>query len=142
MQNYKVKLRLLCRVFIRVVLSVIFAGIFYTGWMAVAIPVLQLGISSIVLTTIIWVTAPLVTAAGFATGVVISKLFLRSGEKSKFLNIFKWSLAGCAIGAGSVVWFGPMLIVFGMFLVGTASVALREIVRIRKESDERRNKTG
>jgi len=65
-----------------------------------------------------------------------------SAKAGKFLNIFKWSLAGCAIGAGSVVWFGPMLIVFGMFLVGTASVALREVVRIRKESDERRNKTG
>ena len=53
-------------------------------------------------------------------------------RKSKFLNIFKWSLIGCAIGAGAVVWFGPMLIVFGMFLVGMVSVALREIISLRR----------
>src|SRR4030042_4823991 len=124
--------KLLCGVSIRVILSVVFAGIFYTGWMGVSIPVLQLGISSIVLTTIIWVTAPIVTATGFATGIVIFELFTGTDKKSKFLNIFKWSLAGCAIGAGSFVWFGPMLIVSGVFLVGTAGIVIREIVRIKR----------
>jgi hypothetical protein len=135
-----VKLRPLCGVFIRVILSVVFAGIFYTGWMAVAIPVLKLvpskvegsRISIIVLKTIVWLAAPVVTALGFTAGVFIFELLQRT-RKSKFLNIFKWSLAGCAIGAGAVVWFGPMLIVFGMFLVGTASVALREIIRLRRD---------
>ena len=124
-------IRLLCGVFIRVIVSAVFAGIFYTGWMAVAITALKSGINSIVLKAIIWLTAPVVTALGFTTGVFIFEL-LPGTRKSKFLNIFKWSLAGCAIGAGTVVWFGPMLIVFGMFLVGTASVALREIIRLRR----------
>lgn len=137
-------IRTLCGVFIRVVLSVIFSGIFYTAWMAVFIAEFRLvpseaegsGLDSILLKTILWLAAPVVTALGFATGVFIFEL-LPGTRKSKFLNIFKWSLAGCAIGAGSVVWFGPMLIVFGMFLVGTASIALREFVIIKKTKDIR-----
>ena len=124
-------IRLLCGVFIRVIVSAVFAGIFYTGWMAVAITALKSGINSIVLKAIIWLTAPVVTALGFTTGVFIFEL-LPETRKSKFLNIFKWSLAGCAIGAGFVVWFGPMLIVFGMFLIGTAGIALREFVIIKR----------
>ena len=131
-------LRPLCGVFVRVILSVVFAGIFYIGWLAVAILALKSENAGTVLKAIIWLTAPLITAFGFATGVLIFELFPGTGEKSKFLNIFKWSLIGCAIGAGSVVWFGPMLIVFGMFLIGTASIALREIVRIKKQNKEDR----
>ncbi|MFQ6035559.1 MAG: hypothetical protein ACE5NM_06890 [Sedimentisphaerales bacterium] len=123
--------RPLCEVFIRVIFSIIFAGIFYIGWMAIAIPALKSGLESLILKAIIWLAAPLTTAAGFATGVAIFELFPGT-RKSKFLNIFKWSLIGCVIGAGSVVWFGPMLIVFGMFLAGTSSVTLKEIVRLRK----------
>ncbi len=118
---------------VRVIISVVFAGIFYTGWMAVFIAEFRSGLDSILLKAILWLAGPIVTALGFATGIAISELFPGSGEKSKFINIFKWSLAGCAIGAGTVVWFGPMLIVFGMFVVGTASIVLREIIRIRKE---------
>ena len=125
-----VNLRLLCGVLIRVILSVVFAGIFYTGWMAVAILAFESGLDSLILKAIIWLTAPVATAAGFTTGVAIFELLPGTGEKSKFLSIFKWSLIGCALGAGAVVWFGPMLIVFGMFVVGTASIALREIIRL------------
>jgi len=95
-----VNLRSLCGVFIRVFLSVVFAGIFYTAWLAVAIPVTKLGIDSIILKAILWSSAPVMTALGFATGVFIFELLLGT-RKSKFLNIFKWSLIGCAIGAGS-----------------------------------------
>lgn len=113
--------------------------------MAVAIPVLKLAPSevegselySLFLKAIIWLAAPVVTALGFTTGVFIFEL-LPGTRKSKFLNIFKWSLIGCAIGAGTVVWFGPMLIVFGMFVIGTVSVALREFVIIKKMKDIRK----
>jgi hypothetical protein len=45
-----------------------------------------------------------------------------------------WSLAGCAISC-VIVWpFGPMLIVFGMFLIGTLSVVLQEAAGIKKEA--------
>lgn len=117
--------------FIRVVLSVIFSGIFYISWMAVAIPVLKSQSVSIVLKGIIWIVAPIVTALGFAVGVFLFER-LPGTRKSRFLDIYKWSFAGCAIGAGSVVWFGPMLIVFGMFVLGTAAITIRECLIIRK----------
>ena len=122
-------------IFIRVILSVLFAGIFYTGWLAVAIPAFKSGPGNIILKAIIWLAAPVVTAAGFATGVMIFEL-LPGARKSKFFDILKWTLIGCAVGAGAVWWFGPMLIVFGMFAVGTAGIALREVVRIRREKKD------
>ena len=125
--------RMLSRIVIRVIISVVFAGIFYTGWMAIAIPVLKTENTGIILKTVIWLAAPVVTALGFTTGVFIFELLPDTG-KSKFLNIFKWSLAGCAIGAGSVILFGPMLIVFGMFTLGTVAIAIRETLIIRKAS--------
>jgi hypothetical protein len=32
------------------------------------------------------------------------------------------------MGAAAVFWFGPMLIVFGMFAAGMASLVLREVI--------------
>ena len=51
-----------------------------------------------------------------------------STSKSKFLATFKWTLIGCTLGAAAVVYFGPMLIVFGMFAAGTASMVVRELL--------------
>jgi hypothetical protein len=114
---------------VRVFCSLIFVGIFYTGWMAMAIGVLKLGIDTAAAKAVIWLSAPVITGAGFAVGVAVFELF-PGARKSRFLDIYKWSLIGCAIGAGIVFPFGPMLIVFGMFIFGTASVALRELMRI------------
>ena len=47
-------------------------------------------------------------------------------KQSKFQRIFLWPLIGCTVGAVCVFWFGPMLIVFGMFGLGTLSIAVRE----------------
>ncbi len=55
-------------------------------------------------------------------------------DKIHFLETYKWCLAGCVIGAGIVWVFGPMLIVFGMFAIGTLSVVLHEAARIKKEA--------
>jgi hypothetical protein len=73
--------------------------------------------------TVLWLLAPIVTAAGFTSGIL---LFEKRKKKKKFLFIFLWPLIGCSVGAGVVYWFSPMLIVFGMFAVGTASIVLRE----------------
>lgn len=114
---------------VRVIISVAFAGIFYAGWMAVAILVLKSGpLSAKVLC---WMSAPLVTGGGFASGLAIFEL-LPGTRKSKFYDIVLWPLAGCTIGAIVVVFFGPMLIVFGMFAVGAASILAKEIVSIKK----------
>jgi len=128
-----VNIRPLFGAFGRVGFSVIFSGIFYVGWLAVAIAEFRSGLDSTLLKTILWLAAPVVTAFGFAIGVFLFER-LSGTRKSKFMDIYKWSFAGCAIGACSVVWFGPMLIVFGMFALGTAAIAIREIYIIRKSS--------
>jgi len=117
----------------RIALSVIFAGIFYTGWMAVAIPITKSGFGGLAVQAIMWILAPIVTGLGFAAGLKVFEL-LPSTNKTSFWEIYKWSLAGCAIGCVIVWAFGPMLIVFGMFVIGTLSVVLHEATRIRKEA--------
>jgi len=116
----------------RVASSLLVAGIFYVGWLAVFIPAFQTG--SIVLKVFGWVSAPIVTAAGFAAGVWIAERLIGKG-KTGFSRIFAWPMIGCAVGAGAVFWFGPMLIVFGMFLAGTASVVFRELKVGMKEEN-------
>jgi hypothetical protein len=98
---------------------------FYSVWLAAFLLAAKLGSS--VLEVIGWLSAPVATATGFATGIAIFEHLTRT-SKTKFFRIFTWPLIGCAIGAGVVYWFGPMLIVFGMLAAGTASVALREVV--------------
>ena len=117
----------------RVALSVFFAGVFYTGWMAVAIPTVKSGFGGLIVKAILWILAPIVTGFGFALGPKIFEL-LPTADKSRFWKTYKWCLAGCAIGGAVVCIFGPMLIVFGMFVAGTLSVILHEVGRVRKES--------
>jgi len=125
-----VKLAKLCKISIRVVFSVAFAGIFYTAWLAVAIPLLKSNmLGNPVVKAIFLLTAAPITAAGFATGIMALEWLSRS-RTTKFLDIYKWSLIGCAIGAVVVFPFGPMLIVFGIFAAGTAAMVLREILNV------------
>ena len=109
----------------RVALSVLAAGAFWIGFLAVFIPVFKTGNS--LLMAVGWLSAPVVTGAGFAVGCMIGER-LTNVPRSRFLRVFVWCFAACALGAGTVFWFGPMLIVFGMFLAGTAGVIAREMV--------------
>ncbi len=109
---------------VRVALSLIGAGLSYLAWMATFL--LVNGSAGPALQAVLWLSAPVVTAAGFAVGILVSQPLTKT-KKTRFLHVFIWPLAGCAIGAGVVYWFGPMLIVFGMFAAGTASVVLREV---------------
>ena len=113
-------LRRLWGALVRVTFSLLCAGVFYFIWLAVFL--LAAKLDSCVVEAVLWLLAPVVTAAGFATGIVVF-------ERPANIRVFMWPLIGCAIGAGVVYWFGPMLIVFGMFAAGTASVALREVVK-------------
>ncbi len=110
---------------VRVAISVLFAGLLYTGWLAVFLGVLKNSQGPVMV--VWWIMAPIVTATGFAAGMVIAHRLL-AGRRDTFFRALVWPLAGCVLGAVAVVWFGPMLIVFGMFLVGTGSVVLREFV--------------
>jgi len=112
----------------RMTVSLFFAGLLYFGWMAIAITVIKLD-CGFFLKAILWLFAPIATAAGYTTGIVIFDGITKT-RRFQVRRTFKWALAGCAGGAIAVVWFGPMLIVFGMFLVGTAAIALREVTII------------
>ena len=118
----------LLAVVVRVACSLIFAGIFYTGWMAVAIGAFKRGIDNVVVEVVLWLCAAVVTGAGFAVGVAL----LPGARRSKFVDIYKWPLIACVIGAVAVFPFGPMLIVFEMFVLGTASVIIREFVMMKR----------
>ena len=121
-------LKCLFGLFVRVMISVVFAGIFYAGWLAVALGVLKSG--PLVAKALWWLLAPVVTAAGFAVGLAIFEL-LPGTRKSRRRDIVLWPLAGCAIGAAAVFPFGPMLIVFSMFALGAASILAKEIIAIK-----------
>jgi hypothetical protein len=114
---------------VRVAVSLAFAGIFYLVWMGAFL--LTRTLESPILEALGWLLAPVVTAAGFTIGMLLGE----SGagrRKSGFLRVFLWPLIGCVIGAVSVAWLGPMLIVFGMLAAGAASAALRELVLWRR----------
>jgi len=128
-------------VLVRTVLSLFFAGVFYTGWMAVTIPTVKSGFGGLIVKAILWILAPVVTGLGFAVGSRAFELLSGTG-KSRFWRTYKWCLAGCAIGGGIVCMFGPMLIVFGMFAAGTLSVVLCEVDRLRKESPISHSRTA
>lgn len=104
---------------VRVALALAGAGVFYVAWLAAFLLLGRLEVA--VIEAALWLLAPVATAAGFATGVVVAE------RGSKFSRVLRWPLVGCVIGTGAVYWFGPMLIVFGMFAAGTASVVLREL---------------
>ena len=114
---------------IRVVFSLVGAGIFQLVWLAFCIPAFN--IDSLALRVIGWTSGPIIVGTGFATGAWVSER-LGTTRRTTFLNTFARSVVACSIGAGVVFWYGPMLIVFGMFVAGTVSVVLREVVLLRK----------
>lgn len=117
------------RALVRIAFSLLCACIFYVAWMAVFL--LATKVDSQVVETILWLLAPVLTAAGFATGAAIME---RRARKTgvPFLRIYIWPLVACAAGAGAIYPFGPMLIAFAMLAAGTASIALREAVGLLK----------
>jgi len=112
---------------LRLASSLLGAGVFYFAWMAAFFAATRSG--SVIAETVLWLLAPVMTA------VTVAERLGKKGRTS-FIRIYVWPLVGCAIGAGVVYPFGPMLIVFGMFAAGTASVAVREVVW-RSGSDRR-----
>ena len=99
---------------------------------------LALSLESPAVEDILWLLAPVIAAAGFATGVMLRERL--AGKKQHcFLRIFLWPLIGCAVGAGTVYQFGPMLIVFAMLFTGTASIALREAVGFLRSGEPARD---
>jgi hypothetical protein len=111
---------------VRVTLALLGAGLFFLAWLALFL--LTRDVVHPALHALRWLLGPAVTAVGFTAGLALGERITRV-QTTRFWRILLWPLAGCALGAGAVYWFGPMLIVFGMFAGGTASVVLREGVR-------------
>lgn len=111
----------------RILVSALFGGFFYSIWLAVY---LLLSPEGGVAETILWLTAPVITAVGFALGIIV---FDGIGKMlgTSFLKVISWPLLGCIIGAVTVYWFGPMLIVFSMLVLGTLSMAVREVLSLK-----------
>jgi len=112
-------------VVVRVALSSLGGGLFYLGWLALFL--LSVDWESAFWDTAVWFLAPVLTAAGFAAGLALGRR-LTAGERTPFWRLYLWPLVACAVGAGAVFAFGPMLIVFGMLAAGVASVTLREVL--------------
>ena len=127
-------LRYLRNVVVRLLLSAQCAGATYFVWLGGFI--LSKDYTGPVIRGIFWLTAPVVTAIGFAVGIVIHQRLAHLAGTS-FIRILIWPLVGCTIGAAAIYWYGPMLIVFGMFAAGTASIALRELL-LRGQQPKRR----
>jgi len=125
------KFKHLWKLFFKVACSLLFAAVFYTVWLSAFLQVSHLGNS--VVEAIGMFLAPVTTAAGFAAGIAIYELLTKT-EKTRFFSNFLWPLVGCAVGFGAVYWYGPMLIVFGMFVAGAASVTIRELLLILKKN--------
>jgi hypothetical protein len=73
-----------------------------------------------------WMSAPVVTALGYAVGLFVGGRLLKR-RKTAFLRVFVWPLVGCTIGALGLSWVGPMWIGIGTFVGGAASAMCREV---------------
>ena len=111
----------------RILTSTLLGGLFYSIWLSVFV---LLSPDGGVFGTVLWLAAPIITAIGFALGIMVFNRFSRSASLP-FTKIIVWPLVGCIIGALVVYWFGPMLIVFSMLAMGTISVAAREVFASR-----------
>ena len=103
--------------------SVLVAGVFHIGWLAAFIPAAKSGV--VALKILGWISAPVVTAVGYAVGVWLGERLLTQ-RKTDFLQIFLWPLVGCTLGATALSWIGPMWAGIGTVVGGAASVVLRE----------------
>ena len=112
---------------LRVLCSLALGGLFYFIWMAAF---LFLSSFNALLDAFLWLMAPILTGLGFALGIVVFDRLVKV-QGGPFGSILLWPLIGCVLGAASVYWFGPMLIVFSMLTIGTLSVSLREIITPR-----------
>jgi hypothetical protein len=114
----------------RVGLSVVGAGVFYVLWLAAFLKAQEMGNPALIVAG--WLSAPVVTAAGFAAGTAIIEP-LAGSRWAGFFHILAWPLVACVVGAATVYPFGAMLIVFGMFAAGTAAMVLRELLRASRK---------
>jgi hypothetical protein len=120
------------KLLVRVVTSVLGAGVLYGAWLALDLsiaPTPTPGVSPA--PDWFFLSAPIATALGFALGAQIGDRLVR-GPRPRFGQTYLWAVAGCVVGALVVYPFGPMLICFGMFGLGTVAVIAEAVVLKRR----------
>ncbi len=108
--------------------SLLLGAVYYAAWLAAFLFLNRL--ENAQLERALFILAPVVTAAGFATGVTLVEK-LGGMPRTGFFLSWVWALMGCAVGALAVYFYGPMLIVFTMLAGGTLAVVYRDITRGR-----------
>jgi hypothetical protein len=108
--------------------SILVAGVFHIGWLAVFIPATKSGV--MVLKILGWMSAPVITAVGYAVGLWFGERLLTQ-RTTDFLRNLLWPLIGCTLGATALCWIGPMWVGIGTFIGGAASIVLREVTLLR-----------
>ena len=116
------------RLLMKAAVSLLLGAVFYAAWRAAFLWLSRLENSQ--LERALFILAPVVTAAGFATGVALVERLGGLSPTGFFLS-WVWALSGCALGALAVYFWGPMLIVFTMLAGGTLAVVYRDITRTR-----------
>jgi hypothetical protein len=115
----------------RFIVSVLFGAAFYLAWMA-----LFLACSahrSPLFPGLLWILAPIITGLGFFAGAALFIRFRRLPHPPLH-HLYLYPLTGCSISAAVVFPLGPMLIVFGMCLLGSLSIVLFELVDLRRSA--------
>ena len=124
----KMDIQFFTRLLTRSIFSLLAAGFTYLLWLGIF---LSADLSNNLIEIALTILAPVFTSFGFALSIFIMER-LSKERSTKFLLIFLWTLAWCSVGAFVTNLFGPMLIVFGIFIMGALSVVLREVIIYRR----------
>lgn len=116
----------LWRCAIRLVIALALGGALHAAWVALFILGASLGASGIVRGAL-WVAGPIMTAAGYATGLTIRVRGV-SPAKGRLSQVFIVVFIGCAAGAIVGRPIGPMFVGLGVFAAGALS-ALALVIR-------------
>ena len=113
----------------RLVVSVVSGAAFYVAWMVVFL------VSRLyqfpLFRGLRWILAPITTGLGFSAGAALFARF-RHLHHIPFRRLCCYPLLACSVGAAVVFPFGPMLIVFGMCLLGSLAMLLFELADFRR----------
>lgn len=107
---------------VRVTSAVVVGAVFHAAWVASFIFIASQGASGIV-RAMLWLTAPVVTAAGFGFGLTLAQ---RRDPESRigFTRAFVTALSGCTIGALVMSPIGPMFVGLGVLSGGALAVVM------------------
>jgi hypothetical protein len=119
---------------IRFTIAVVLGGMLHVAWVTLVILGRSLGASGTARDAL-WLAGPIVTAAGYATGLAI-RVRGASTVKRRFLQVFVVVLIGCAFGAIVGRPLGPMFVGLGALAAGGLT-ALALVVRTAPRRTER-----